>query len=82
MLVDDVAHDGIEDGVAKKFEPLIVHWLPFLVAVHDALVHQGHLVITDIVGIESDDLVQRQIKLLILAERELYPVNNVIQHTS
>ena len=80
-MVYDVAHDGIEDGIAKKFQPLVVDGLAFLAA-HDALVHQGLLVVFDVFGEESQDVVNRQIKLLLLAEREPYSADEVIQHIS
>ena len=86
--VDNIAHGCVEHGVAQELQTLVVDGLSFLVAVHHALVHQGHLVIADVVGIEADDVAQRRIKLLILAEREPYSVYDVgnrsyfIQHTS
>jgi hypothetical protein len=45
-------------------------------------VHQRHLVILDVVGIESQYLIKRRKKLLLLAERELDSINDVIKlHT-
>lgn len=29
MLIDDVAHDGVEDGVAQEFQPFVVDGAPF-----------------------------------------------------
>ena len=54
---DDVAHDGIEDGVAEKFKTLVVDGLALGVAPRQALVHQGLLVETDVVGIEPHHLI-------------------------
>ena len=57
VVIHYIANDGIQDGVAKKFKPLVVHRLAFLVTVHDALMHQGHLVVTNVVGVETYNLV-------------------------
>ena len=83
MVVDDVAHDGIEQCVAEKLQAFVVQRLALLVAAADALVHQCLLVVADIMGIEPHDLVERRKKLLLLAEREPYTVNNIPKpHTS
>lgn len=82
MFIDNVADDGIKDGIAKEFQPFIVYRLALCITPCDALVQECCLVISDIVWNDADDLVQGQIKLLLLAEREPYPVNNIIQHTS
>ena len=82
MLVYDVAHNSIENGIAQELKPLVVDRLALGVSSHDALVHQSQFIEADVVRIEPDDVKQRRIKLLLLSERELYPVNNVIQHTS
>ena len=57
MFENDVAHDGIEDGVAEKFKTLVVDGLALGVAPRQALVHQGLLVETDVVGIEPHHLI-------------------------
>ena len=72
MVVHNIAHGRIENSIAKKLQPLVVDGLSFLVAVHDTLVHERHLVIADVAWQEADDVAQRQIKLLILSEREPY----------
>ena len=82
MLVYDVAHNSIEDGVAQKLKPLVVDGLALGVSSHDALVHQSQFVEADIVRIKTDDVEQRRIKLLLLTEREPYSINDIIQHTS
>ena len=53
--IDDVTHDGIEDSIAEKFQPFVVHRTPFCVAPHDTFVHQCQLVVANIVGIEAQD---------------------------
>jgi len=83
MTVDNIADNGVQDGIAEKLQPLVVHGLPLLVAVHHALVHQSKLIVADVVGIEAENLAQRQIKLLILSKRELHSVEYITtQHTS
>ena len=56
MVVNDVAHSGVENGVAQKLQALIVDWFTLLVAVHDALVHERHLVMADVAWNETDDV--------------------------
>ena len=48
----------------------------------NALVHERELVVGNVVWQETDYFFQSKIKLLILAEWELYPVYYIIQHTS
>jgi hypothetical protein len=48
-----MAHSRIENRIAKKFQPFIVQRLAFLVALADALVHQGLTVVLDVMGIEA-----------------------------
>ena len=55
MMVHDVAHNGIENGIAEKLEPLVVDGLALAVAVHDALVHERHLVVVDMAGIKAEN---------------------------
>ena len=82
MFEHDVTDDSIEDGIAQELQPLIVQRLALVVALADALVHQRHLVILDVVGVEPQYGVKRRKKLLLLAERELDSINNVIKlHT-
>ena len=73
-----VAHDGVEDCVAEELEPLVVDEPPLGVALVGAAVQQRLLVDVDVVGIKSEYCVQRRIKLLFLAERELHAVNKVV----
>ena len=57
MAVDDITHCSIKNGIAKKLQALVVDGLAFLVAMHDALVHQCQLVVADVVGVKADDVV-------------------------
>ena len=82
MVEDDVTHDSIQNGIAEKLQSLVVDRLSFLVAVHDALVHERHLIIRDVARVDPDDVMDRNIKFPLLAEREPYKIENVIQHTS
>ena len=88
MTVNDVTYDGVEDGVAQELKSFVVDGLSFGISPHDALVHQSQLIVADVVWTDADNAVKRQIKLLLLAEREPYSVYDVgnrsyfIQHTS
>ena len=76
MVVHDVPHDGIEQGIAEELQPLIVQRLALFVALRDAFVHQRQLIVPDVAGIEPHDAVKRRKKLLLLAERELDAVDD------
>ena len=83
MAIDDITHRSIEYGIAEELQPLIVQRLALIVTFADALVHQRLLVILDVAGIETQYLVKRRKKLLLLAERELDSINNIVKpHTS
>ena len=72
MLVDDVAHDGVEDGVAQKFQTFVVDEAPFLRAHGDGFVQQGLLIDFDVTREESEDSVKTKIRLSVLVEQEPY----------
>ena len=83
MLINDITYSSVEYGITKKLKSLIIKRFALVVALTDAFVHQRHLVILDVAGVESQYLIKRRKKLLLLAERELYSINNVIKlHTS
>ena len=82
MMVDDVAYYCVENGITEKFKSFIVYRFTLVVAVHDALVHQRHFIIFNIVGIKTYNFIKRKIKLFILAEREFYSIYKIIQYIS
>ena len=83
MTVNNVTHSSVEYSITQELQSLVVQRLALVVALADALVHQRHLVILDIVGVESQYLIKRRKKLLLLTERELYSIYDVIKpHTS
>lgn len=55
MTVDNVAYSTVEHCIPKKFQPFVVDWFTLIITVPDALVHQGRLIISDVVGIETDN---------------------------
>jgi hypothetical protein len=73
-----IAHSSIEDGIAEEFQPLIVQRLSLLIAPSDALVHKSLTIIVDVMRIEPKNIVESRKKLLLLAERELNTVNDII----
>ena len=75
----DITYHGIEDSIAEKLQTLVVERFSFF-TLHDAFVHQGEFVVMDVFRIESQYVVESRIKLLLLQERELYPVDEIIQH--
>ena len=72
MAIDNVADNRLENGIAEKFEPFVIDGLSFVVALRRTAVEKGRFVIVDMVWVEAQYLVKTRIKLLILAERELY----------
>ena len=73
MAVDDVSYHRVEHSIAEELQPLVVHRLSFF-SVSQAFVHECLLVVADVAWVEPDDVIERRIKLLILAERELYDI--------
>ena len=53
VLIHNITHYSIQYGITQKLQALVVHRLALGIAVHDALVHQRHLVITDVVWIKT-----------------------------
>ena len=49
-----VADNGVEDGVAQEFKPLVVDGPPLGVALVDAAVHEGLFVQVDVVRVKSE----------------------------
>lgn len=82
VAVDDIAHYGVENGVAEEFQSLIVHGLAFSILAGNALVHERQFIIANVSGIKTYNVIDRKIKLPILTEGELYPVDNITQHIS
>ena len=70
--VEEVGHHIVEHGVPEEFQTLIVG--PAAVTQLDGLgtVHHGQLVVLDAAGIVAGNAVNKNIKLLILDEKELY----------
>lgn len=52
----DVAHDGVENGVAQKFKTLVVYGPSLFVALGYALVEQCLFVQADVVRIKTDNV--------------------------
>ena len=83
MAIDDVAYYGVEDGITQKLQAFVVLWATFLVTTSYTLVQEGLLVEFDVVRIEAQNTVEGRKKLLLLAERELDTVNDIVNpHTS
>jgi len=78
VAIDNMAYGSIENGITKELQPLIVQRLALVVALADALVQECLAIILDMVGIEAEYLVESRKKLLLLAEREPYAVDEII----
>ena len=57
MPEDNIADNSVKNGVAEELQSFVVDFLSFRVAVGDALVHQCHLIITNVVRKNSQYLV-------------------------
>ena len=83
MLEYNMSHHGIEQGIAQELKSFVVQGASLVVSLSATLMGQRNLIILDIVGIEANDGVKRRKKLLLLAERELYTVDDIVKpHTS
>ena len=82
MTEHDITYYSIEYRIAQKLQSLVVDGTSFFVASGNTLMEQCLLVEGDIVGIEPQDIIKGRKKLLLLAERELYAINDVVNpHT-
>ena len=82
VAVYDISHRSIEYGITQELKSLVIQGAPLVITLSTTLMGQCNLVILDIVGIEANDGVKRRKKLLLLAERELYTVNDIVKpHT-
>ena len=77
VVIDYLAYNGIEDGIAQELQPFVVEQGTALgVCVH-RLVHQGFLIEAYLVRIEAQHIMKSAIKLLVLTERKPYRVYQV-----
>ena len=76
-MIDNLAYDSTQDGIAKELEALVVQAVPFFVLGEHRLVHQRFLIDADVARIEAQHFMKNAIKLLILAERQPYRVYQV-----
>jgi hypothetical protein len=72
LAIKIIGDNGVEYGIAQVFEPLVV--LPTAVghAHRFRTMHKSQLIQVDVVRVQAGNLVYVNIKLLILAEKELY----------
>ena len=77
MRVDDISDNGIEKSIAKKLKALIVERAAFFIALSATSVGKCNLVVSYVVGIEANNALYRQSKILVIAERESYLFNYV-----
>ena len=77
VMIDNLAYDSTQDGIAKELEALVVQAVPFFVLGEHRLVHQRFLIDADVARIEAQHFMKNAIKLLILAERQPYSVYQV-----
>ena len=55
MTKHDVAHGGVENGIAEKLQTLVVHEPSILVTAQGTFVHERHAIVADVVRIDADD---------------------------
>jgi hypothetical protein len=72
VLVDNVCHDSIQDGISQELQALIVECTTLLCTHRRGFVEQGLLVIGYFARIKSEDFIQCKIRRLILEEKEPY----------
>ena len=72
MSVDDVADDGFEDGIAEKFEALVVERFvaEFLGTILLRLMGEGRAIELDVMRAEAHDVVEGRTKLSVFGEEE------------
>ena len=72
LVVEVGCHHQVEHGVAQILEPLVVHPLAACRLHGHGAVHEGQLVECDVARVEACDAMYKNVKLLILGEKELY----------
>ena len=82
MMENDFAHNSSKDSISKELKALVVERRSALRVSGHRLVHQRFLIEAYLVGIEAQHITKSATKLLVLAEREPYPVNEITQHIS
>ena len=70
--VEEIGDHIVDDGVAQEFQSLIVGPPPVLELDRPGTVNHRQLIELDVAGIVACDAVYKNIKLLILDEKELY----------
>ncbi len=78
LVVENVAHHGLDDGIAQIFESLIVFLLLALAVVVERTVHERLAVDGDLARIESQDTAQLATKLLVAAEEVVYVIGQAM----
>ena len=74
MTVDDVAYDGVEDGVAEKFQPFVVQGTAFFGTQGGGFVQQCLLVNLYVARVEAQYLIKTKIRLPVFVKQEPYLV--------
>lgn len=77
-MIEDVAHHGLDDGIAQVFEPLIVFLLLALAVVVERTVHECLAINRNLSRIESQDTAQLATKLLVAAEEVVYVIGQAM----
>lgn len=78
LVVENVAHHGLDDGIAQIFESLIVFLLLALAIVVERTVHERLAVDGNLARIESQDTAQLATKLLVAAEEVVYVIGQAM----
>ena len=78
LVVEDVAHYGLYDGIAQILEPLIVFLLITLTVIVERAVHERLTIDRDLARIESQDTAQLATKLLVAAEEVVYVIGQAV----
>lgn len=78
LVVEDVAHYSLYDGIAQILEPLIVFLLITLAVIVERAVHERLTIDRDLARIKSQDTVQLATKLLVAAEEVVYVIGQAV----
>ena len=71
-IIEEIGYHGIEDGVTQEFKTLVVGPCAVVKLYWLGTVYHGKFIELDVTGIVACDVVDENIKLLILDEKELY----------
>ena len=68
MLIDNISHDGVKNGVTQELQSFIIQRASLFRADGGGFVQQSLLVELNVAGIDPQNLIKPKIRLFVLTE--------------